>query len=67
MTWAGAFHDAMAPHATGGVYVNLLGEDEEDRVPAAYGENYRRLVELKNEWDPGNVFRMNHNIQPSGG
>lgn len=67
MTWAGAFHDAMAPHATGGVYVNLLGEDEEDRVPAAYGENYRRLVELKNEWDPGNVFRMNHNIRPSGG
>jgi FAD/FMN-containing dehydrogenase len=65
MSWARTFHDAMAPHATGGVYVNLLGEDEEDRVPAAYGRNYRRLVELKNEWDPGNLFRMNHNIRPT--
>jgi FAD/FMN-containing dehydrogenase len=65
MAWARAFHDAMVPNATGGVYVNLLGDDEEDRVPAAYGENYRRLVELKIKWDPANLFRMNHNIQPS--
>jgi FAD/FMN-containing dehydrogenase len=65
MAWARAFHDAMVPNATGGVYVNLLGDDEEDRVPAAYGENYRRLVELKTKWDPANLFRMNHNIQPS--
>ena len=65
MGWAEAFHAAMVPHATGGVYVNLLGDDEEDRVPAAYGENYQRLVQLKTEWDPDNLFRMNHNIQPS--
>lgn len=65
MTWARGFHDAMVPHATGGVYVNLLGDDEDDRVPAAYGDNYPRLVELKTRWDPGNLFRMNHNIKPS--
>jgi FAD/FMN-containing dehydrogenase len=65
MSWARSFHDAMAFHATGGVYVNLLGEDEEHRIPAAYGENYRRLVELKTEWDPGNLFRMNQNIRPT--
>ena len=59
------FHDAMAPHATGGVYVNLLAEDEDHRVPAAYGDNYARLVELKTEWDPDNLFRMNYNIEPS--
>jgi FAD/FMN-containing dehydrogenase len=64
MTWARAFHEAMAVHATGGVYVNLLGEDEADRVPAAYGGNYRRLVELKTRWDPDNLFRMNYNVQP---
>jgi FAD/FMN-containing dehydrogenase len=63
--WARTFHDAMKPHATGGVYVNLLGEDEDDRVPAAYGRNYERLVELKAVWDPDNLFRMNHNIRPS--
>jgi FAD/FMN-containing dehydrogenase len=65
MASARRFHDAMAPHATGGVYVNLLGDDEDERVPAAYGDNYQRLVELKTGWDPGNLFRMNHNIEPS--
>jgi FAD/FMN-containing dehydrogenase len=64
MTWAGAFQEAMAAHATGGVYVNLLGEDEDGRVPAAYGENYRRLVELKTRWDPDNRFEMNYNVKP---
>jgi FAD/FMN-containing dehydrogenase len=66
MTWARALHGAMAAHATGGVYVNLLGEDEDDRVPAAYGHNYRRLVEIKTRWDPDNLFRMNYNIRPAG-
>ncbi len=64
--WVAQFQQAMTPYATGGVYVNLLGTGEEDRVPAAYGENYERLVELKKKWDPDNVFRMNHNIHPSG-
>ena len=64
MGWTADFHAAMAPHATGGVYVNLLADDEHDRVPAAYGGNYARLVELKRNWDPGNVFRSNHNIPP---
>jgi FAD/FMN-containing dehydrogenase len=65
IAWAHTFHDAMLPYATGGVYVNLLGDDEEDRVPAAYGLNHQRLVELKTKWDPGNLFCMNHNIKPS--
>ncbi len=64
MAWAREFHDAMAGSATGGVYVNLLGEDEDDRVPAAYGANYDRLVRLKSEWDPTNLFRSNYNIPP---
>jgi FAD/FMN-containing dehydrogenase len=65
MAWAGAFHNAMASHSMGGVYVNLLGSGEEDRVRAAYGDNYERLVALKQKWDPDNLFRMNHNIQPA--
>ena len=65
MSWVRTFHDDMTPHATGGVYVNLLGEDESERVRVAYGENYDRLVALKNEWDPENIFRMNHNIRPT--
>ena len=64
MAWAKGFHDAMAGHATGGVYVNLIADDESDRVPAAYGENYGRLVDVKRKWDPGNLFSNNYNIPP---
>jgi FAD/FMN-containing dehydrogenase len=66
MAWAGELHRAMTPHATGGVYVNLVADDELDRVPAAYGENYARLRELKRTWDPENVFSNNYNIPPAG-
>jgi FAD/FMN-containing dehydrogenase len=65
MGWARQLHAAMAPYGTGGVYVNLLGEDEAERVPAAYGSNYERLREIKRRWDPSNIFRANHNIPPS--
>jgi FAD/FMN-containing dehydrogenase len=64
MQWARTFHEAMAEHATGGVYVNLLARDEADRVPAAYGRNHARLVALKKEWDSDNIFSGNHNIRP---
>jgi hypothetical protein len=63
-TWANDFQSAMAAHATGGVYVNLVGDDELDRIPSAYGPNYDRLVQLKTAWDPGNIFNSNYNIQP---
>jgi hypothetical protein len=65
-SWARNFHAALAPSASGGVYVNLLGTDEASRVAAAYGVNYRRLSEIKAKWDPDNLFRMNHNIPPAG-
>jgi FAD/FMN-containing dehydrogenase len=64
--WAREFHEAMTPYATDGVYANYLDRDEGDRVRAAYGVNYDRLVRVKNEWDPENVFRMNQNIEPEG-
>lgn len=63
--WASEFHEAMAAHSTGGVYVNLIADDESERVPAAYGANYPRLVELKREWDPTNLFSSNYNIPPA--
>jgi FAD/FMN-containing dehydrogenase len=65
MAWAAEFHEAMAQHATGGVYVNLIADDEGDRIPAAYGDNYARLAQLKRQWDPGNVFQSNYNIAPA--
>jgi FAD/FMN-containing dehydrogenase len=63
--WARSFHEAMAPYAEG-VYANYLDRDEEDRVAAAYGRNHDRLVAVKDEWDPENLFRMNQNVEPTG-
>ncbi|MEW6443006.1 MAG: FAD-binding oxidoreductase [bacterium] len=63
--WAREFFRASAPYATGGVYVNFMTEEEEDRVRAAYGTNYDRLVEIKRKYDPENLFRRNQNIDPS--
>ncbi len=66
ISWSRAFFNATAPDATGGVYVNFMPEDETDRIPAAYKpEVWKRLVEIKNKWDPNNLFRMNQNIKPT--
>lgn len=57
----------MAPFSPGGLYVNFagLGEEGENLVKDAYGTNYKRLVALKNKYDPTNLFRLNQNIKPS--
>jgi FAD/FMN-containing dehydrogenase len=60
ISWARKFHAQTQPEANGGVYGNLLGRDEKDRVKAAYRDNYDRLVQIKKKWDPENLFRMNH-------
>ena len=46
-------------------YVNFLGNEGEERVRAAYGVNYERLVALKNKYDPTNFFSLNQNIRPT--
>jgi FAD/FMN-containing dehydrogenase len=63
--WARQLFAETAPHATGGVYVNFMPEDEIDRVASAYGANYARLTALKAKYDPGNLFRLNQNVRPS--
>ena len=59
-----SFAEAMRPYGSGGAYLNFT--PEADRVRDAYGaDKYRRLVALKDKYDPGNLFRMNQNIRPS--
>jgi FAD/FMN-containing dehydrogenase len=66
IAWCREYAAAMAPHATGGVYVNFLHNDEgEARVRAAYGGHYDRLAAIKARYDPDNVFRSNQNIAPA--
>ena len=67
IAWAREFLGATAPFASGSVYVNFLTEEEGDRIAAAYGPNYARLVQAKQQYDPGNLFRMNQNIKPVPG
>jgi hypothetical protein len=54
---------AEEPFSTGGVYVNHLGADEPERVWAAYGHNYERLMRVKQQYDPSNFFRLHQNIK----
>jgi FAD/FMN-containing dehydrogenase len=53
---------------TGGTYLNFSGQEETaagELVRAAYGENLQRLTEIKKQYDPGNLFRLNNNIPPA--
>lgn len=64
--WVRNFWDAMLPFTHGGVYVNFLGDEGEQRVRAAYGpQKYKRLVALKNRYDPTNFFQLNQNVRPT--
>lgn len=63
--WARAAWRDMRGFSTGGTYINFLTEEEGDeRIHAAYGNNYEPLVETKSKWDPGNLFCVNKNITP---
>ncbi len=62
--WVRECWKALDAHSTGGVYVNHLGSDEPERVRDAFGQNYARLVQVKQQYDPANVFRFNQNIRP---
>jgi hypothetical protein len=45
-------------------YVNFMDADDQHRVRANYRGNHARLTALKRRHDPGNLFRLNHNIVP---
>jgi FAD/FMN-containing dehydrogenase len=64
--WTKDYFDALHPFSAGGAYVNFMMDEGEDRVKATYGENYRRLAEIKAKYDPANLFRVNQNIKPAG-
>jgi FAD/FMN-containing dehydrogenase len=65
--WVRAFTDAMSPWARPAGFPNFIADTgDAGALRNAYGaERYARLVDVKDRWDPDNVFRLNHNIQPS--
>ena len=64
-TWTKQYWEALHPYSAGGAYVNFMMDEGEDRVKATYGDNYERLVTIKNKYDPNNLFRVNQNIKPA--
>lgn len=64
--WVRDYYEATAPYSEPGGYVNFAADDDQGRVSANYGANYRKLVEVKQKYDPGNLFHMNQNIDPEG-
>lgn len=64
--WVRAASSSIAPWTTGGVYINAVGEPDDARRVAGYGGSAKleRLRRVKRAWDPGNLFRRNHNIEP---
>jgi FAD/FMN-containing dehydrogenase len=66
--YARSIMERTAAWQTGGTAPNFLGAQDAapDRVRAAYdAADYRRLVAVKRAYDPGNMFRVNHNIPPA--
>ncbi len=63
--WVRDYYDATAPLSEEGGYVNFMADDDQGRVQSNYKGNYDRLAGLKREYDPGNLFRFNQNIQPA--
>ena len=64
--WASSYWRELNPHSSSvGSYVNFMMDDEgSDRVKASYGRNYQRLVAIKRQYDPNNLFHLNQNIKP---
>ncbi|MGH2979004.1 MAG: FAD-binding oxidoreductase [Solirubrobacterales bacterium] len=65
--WARGFAEAMRPYEVGTPYPNFIAADESvARLRSSYGpEKYERLVAVKRQWDPDNLFRLNQNIDPA--
>jgi FAD/FMN-containing dehydrogenase len=63
--WTRNYWSALHPYSAGGAYVNMMMEEGQDRVRAAYGDHYDRLAQIKGTYDPNNLFRVNQNITPA--
>jgi len=65
IAWAKDYWLALHAHSAGGAYVNMVMDEGEDLVKAAYGNNYARLAQIKATYDPKNLFHINQNIRPA--
>ncbi len=65
VAWVREAWKSVRSFSTGGNYLNFQTADEDEaRLRATYRANFDRLVEVKERFDPENVFRSNRNIRP---
>jgi FAD/FMN-containing dehydrogenase len=62
--WVRDYYEAIAPYSQAGGYVNFAAADDQNKVADNYGANFARLAEIKQRYDPGNLFHLNQNIAP---
>jgi FAD/FMN-containing dehydrogenase len=62
--WARDYWEALHPYSAGGAYVNMMMDEGEERIKAAYRDNYPKLAAVKAKYDPNNLFHVNQNIKP---
>ena len=67
IAWNRKVYRDLQPFSDGTEYLNFPGllEDGDRMAQTTFGANYRRLVELKNKYDPTKLFRLNPNITPT--
>ena len=65
-TWCKSYFDATHAYSAGGAYINFMMEEGQERVQASFRDNYHRLAQIKDQYDPSNLFRVNQNIRPAG-
>lgn len=64
--WVRSFSDLIKPFGSGSQYFNFIADATEEKVKAAFdADKYKKLVELKNKYDPNNLFHLNQNIKPT--
>ena len=67
LEWVRGTEKAMRPFAEDGISMNFVSEPGNAQVRAGFGDaKYRKLVAIKDKYDPENFFRLNQNIVPSG-
>ncbi len=65
IAWARATEEALRPWTMPGMALNFMNDITDARVRATFGsQKYQRLVDLKQRWDPTNMFAINQNIRP---
>jgi FAD/FMN-containing dehydrogenase len=64
IAWAKETFEALRPYLSGRQYLNNLPADDGRIARGLWGANHERLVAIKRRYDPDNMFRLNHNIDP---